>query len=37
MVEVARIELASEDLRRNGSTCLSDGFDFAVVHAPRLA
>ena len=37
LVEVARIELASEDLQRTGSTCLSDRFGFAAAHAHRLA
>lgn len=37
MVEVARIELASEDLWRNGSTCVSDSLNFAIAHAHRPA
>jgi len=37
MVEVARIELASGDLQRNGSTCVADRFGFAAAHAHRQA
>ena len=37
MVEVARIELASEELQRNDSTCVADRFSFATPHAHRQA
>jgi len=37
MVEVRGIEPLSEDLRRNGSTCVSDSLDFAIAHAHRPA
>jgi len=37
MVEVRGIEPLSEDLWRNGSTCVSDSLDFAIAHAHRPA
>lgn len=37
MVEVRGIEPLSEDLWRNGSTCVADSLDFAIAHAHRPA
>ena len=37
MVEVRGFEPLSEDLQRNGSTCLADRFSFAAAHAHRPA
>src|SRR5439155_26471243 len=37
LVEVAGFEPASEELQRNGSTCLADRFSFAAAHAHRQA
>jgi hypothetical protein len=37
MVEAARVELASEDRQRTGSTCVAERFGFATIHARRPA
>ena len=37
MVEAARVELASEDRQRTGSTCVADRLCFAATHAHRQA
>lgn len=37
MVEAPGVEPGSEDLQRNGSTCVADRFSFAATHAHRLA
>ncbi len=37
LVEAPGVEPGSEDLQRNGSTCVADRFSFAATHAHRLA
>ena len=37
VVEAARVELASEDRQRTGSTCVADRLCFAAIHAHRQA
>jgi len=37
MVEVAGIEPASEDIQRNGPTCVADDLVFAFAHAHQPA